>query len=553
MDNLCEFCWLPKHQKESKRCYQYRNILFTCKNCNFSTKGIKNIDDHISQCFEVIPSELNDYDFLRKQVLLLTNKNSELEKIIEDNNDEKLNFKELSMYTTLEKFKNKIFRHIIEQNTGLHLDDIVINKNDGLHIHNLPNTDISVFIHEHMRDEGLKIKNIKDSTKSSKTSDISDSEASECSKSKKRSTKNRSRSRYIKASKVLHSEINPIEQEESEEEEEKKEKENITQNLEELLAKIKTTLNSLKTSKSHVKTLNELKNLRKQVFPLMTINDFQNLLNEHIKTAEIFFKEKDYSGKKLLSIVTKSLTSLEARILSYGDYTNTYLDMDELEDLVKCVDNTFPPNKEFIPFEFSSFCNRFYNYTIVILPIKETLIRNLKNHGFANVVYIPIKKSTIEDPFSYYILQSIKKDKRCWKMDCRLDELTESFINNLLPYMIVLFRKFYRDVFKDNDYRENYKTKTQITECDCEQLLQNIIILSKRKEFCNLLRTIIREKSFYRATDDDRVNLSTDDSMQRKKFQTKDDTDSVEVIKQLFDGITNEQAVDFYRVKVNVL
>jgi hypothetical protein len=41
--------------------------------------------------------------------------------------------------------------------------------------------------------------------------------------------------------------------------------------------------------------------------------------------------------------------------------------------------------------------------------------------------------------------------------------------------------------------------------------------------------------------------LYGDDALQRKRFQEKDDGDLVEIIKQIFDGISSEDAVDFYR------
>ena len=68
-------------------------------------------------------------------------------------------------------------------------------------------------------------------------------------------------------------------------------------------------------------------------------------------------------------------------------------------------------------------------------------------------------------------------------MDCRLEYFTNNFIAQILPYLITKFRQIYNDVFHDNCYRENYKMQSQILECDCEQLLQNIIFLTDTKKF----------------------------------------------------------------------
>ena len=111
-----------------------------------------------------------------------------------------------------------------------------------------------------------------------------------------------------------------------------------------------------------------------------------------------------------------------------------------------------------------------------------------------------------------------------------------------------MFRKIYYDVFDDNIFRIDYSNKTQITECDCEQLLQNIFLLSQPIKFCNKIRFLIMKNASYTPTENDKFNLYGDDTLQKKKFQHTIKTDNiVDVIKELFDSITTEDAVDFYR------
>jgi hypothetical protein len=102
-------------------------------------------------------------------------------------------------------------------------------------------------------------------------------------------------------------------------------------------------------------------------------------------------------------------------------------------------------------------------------------------------------------------------------------------------------------VFDDNEYRVNYSTHCQLTECDCEQLLQNIFVLAKPREFCNLIRRLVKEKAVHQVTENDKFNLFGDDALIRKRFLEKEETDIVDTIKQLFDGISSEAAVDLYR------
>ena len=132
-------------------------------------------------------------------------------------------------------------------------------------------------------------------------------------------------------------------------------------------------------------------------------------------------------------------------------------------------------------------------------------------------------------------------------MDCRLEDLATNLSTNILPYMTNLFRKLYKYIFGDNDFRLDYAGKNQLTENDCEQLLQNIFIVSKTQQFCNLLRKEIVTKATYKPTENDKFNLYGDDALQRKKFNEKDDSDTINMVKQLFDDITVEELVDFYR------
>ena len=135
-------------------------------------------------------------------------------------------------------------------------------------------------------------------------------------------------------------------------------------------------------------------------------------------------------------------------------------------------------------------------------------------------------------------------------MDCRLVELSEQIINNVRPFLINLFRKIYQDIFNDNDYRENYSIKTEITGNDFEQLIQNIFILSDSFRFYNIMRKIIKDNSTYQSTENDRVNIFGDDLILKKRFSKNVvNVDKVDIVKLLFDNITNEQAVDLYRSK----
>ena len=138
-------------------------------------------------------------------------------------------------------------------------------------------------------------------------------------------------------------------------------------------------------------------------------------------------------------------------------------------------------------------------------------------------------------------------------MDCRLEDLSNKFIDNIRPYLIELFRKLYFDAFSDYDYRNNFLYKVPDIELDLKQLMQNICILSNPKKFNKYLRNIIKDNATYNATNNDIKNFSSDDSSQKRRFENeKELIDPVETVKLLFDNISTEDAVDFYR-SINIV
>ena len=133
-------------------------------------------------------------------------------------------------------------------------------------------------------------------------------------------------------------------------------------------------------------------------------------------------------------------------------------------------------------------------------------------------------------------------------MDCRLEDLSNKFIDNIRPYLIDMFRKIYFDVFCDNDYRENFLSKMAKVELDVKQIIQNICLLCNPKKFNKFLINIVKTNATYKVTPNDIKNLSADDSSQRRRFENeKEKIDPVETMKLLFDNISSEEAVDYYR------
>ena len=313
---------------------------------------------------------------------------------------------------------------------------------------------------------------------------------------------------------------------------------------------------SIKKERTYTKALKTIKSVRLNIIGIMTLDEYLILLQSHFdKLTNIFIKEKQISEKLSYKHISQSMSSIDLRLKFFLPYyISTPLDIDDLSKLKTCLKLSVNFPKNFKPFSHDDFYRLFFNYGTSVCTIKECIERNLINiYGYNNVVYIPITKSTDNDPFSFYYLKKIDKIKRYWHMDCRLEDLSNKFIDNIRPYLIELFRKLYFDAFSDYDYRNNFLYKVPDIELDLKQLMQNICILSNPKKFNKYLRNIIKDNATYNATNNDIKNFSSDDSSQKRRFENeKELIDPVETVKLLFDNISTEDAVDFYR-SINIV
>ena len=316
-----------------------------------------------------------------------------------------------------------------------------------------------------------------------------------------------------------------------------KELENTYKLMNELIDKIKI-------NKTYLKTLTDLQRTRSSLLGLIGLEEYKNICNEHVKTLTGIFTEKGFSDKKIDSQATKGLTSLEMRLIKHPNYFNFHLDVDDVRKITDALDSQHPRPNFYKVFDISSVCIGMFNYGSVLASLKVNLQRVLFNRNFNNIIYVDKAKSTKNDPFSFYVLTSVSFAKNNWNMDCRLEETTTAIRNDLLPFMINTFRELYRDIFGDNEYRSDYKTKCQLTECDCEQLLNNIFILASNNSFNSLLRNLVKEHSTYTPTDNDKFNIQSDDAMQKRRLKSFCDIDEAVSIR-LFDTISSEEIKQF--------
>ena len=144
--------YLLKHQKAAKYCAKYQYIIFFCKRCNFNTKGIKNIEEHLVNCNSKHTSTKNPLSDLVKSKQLIQDEKSNLEiKItqLEINlRNKDLDIMDLRLRIQFEQMKNKIYTNIIQTQTNIKVDNIIQENKDDIHIFNFKNGKIPLVIHE---------------------------------------------------------------------------------------------------------------------------------------------------------------------------------------------------------------------------------------------------------------------------------------------------------------------------------------------------------------------------------------------------------------------
>jgi hypothetical protein len=560
--------YLLKHKKTAKYCTKYEDIIFVCRKCNFSTKGIKNIEKHSEEC-TYISNSLSEIVNSKQQVddkkRVLDIKIIQLETKIRNKD---LSIMDLRLRLQFEQMKNKIYSNIIQTQTDIKVENIIQENKDDVHIFNFENGNIPVIVHEFAEnntekhilsikenseiEEYKSKKKKKDSEKDSEIEDETIKQDSEIDdETKERKKIYRTVKEYTKTTeKVLE---NKLKEDivRVDKEIDKIVYNNFDVSYKDIKEEIEKLFETLTTSRVYTVTLSSIRKLRKKLLGKLSLIEYTTIVFEHIKRVEDIFTERKCTTKKIIKIVSSSLTPLDMRLTYYKGYTNVNIEHEEVEQFGLALEILIEHKKQFVPYNKNTFFDNIKNYGLSIFELRDCIERCLVNrYGFHNVIHVKRPKSTSKDPYSFYTLATVG-DTRCWKMECRLEDFVSHFADISLTYCITLFRKIYFDVFEDNIYRKDYMSKSQITEFDCEQLILNIITLSQPITLCKLFQDIIITKCTITPTEADKFDFYGDDKIQQKRFNTTKDLDenTANVMKRLFNGIDDDDTFNIINSK----
>ena len=515
----------------------------TCKKCGFSDNKYKenSLDIEINikdKCIEEIPISINQ-EVIKNLTIL-----------------------NLQLNLQYEQMKNKIYADIIEKQINIKLEDIIKESEKQINIHDFTNGKTEILLHTFIKSTNSvqiqqydiePLKNTKKKPKKKIEEDhelvIEIEEGVEIQTDNIKSSKPKFRrvKDYIKTS---EKELNTKLKEDVVKVEKKLEEivyNNFDVSQKEITERIEELFIQLQNNRIYTSTLNTMKDLRRKLLGKINIEEYSSLVSSHVKRLEDIFSNKKYNIKKINKIISGSLTPLDSRLIHYEGYIDISIEVDELQKFGLVLGILVHHDKNFTPYDKQLFFKNIKNYGLSLFELPECIQRCLVNKfGFHNIIYVNRDNSKqISDPYSFYVLNNVKDSNRLWKMECRLEDFTLDFISSLLPYCIHLFRKIYKDVFTDNIYRPDYIYKSQVTEFDCEQLLQNIILLSKPNLLCKTLQQIIINNCTFTITEIDKFDFHGDDKLQQKRLAKAIDKDEDihQVFKTIFDQINTDDCI----------
>jgi hypothetical protein len=409
-----------------------------------------------------------------------------------------------------EYFKSKLFAKIAEKFAGIDMKDFFKEKPERIDIY--PNTKFNVVMHH-------------------QPTQIVDPPSQPVNEERKR------KEHFIS---VKH--ITDIAPEQTVDERQKNIKDKINMISSETVTKDISSLLETLNKTNFNDSVKKLKQFRKKLIPNLTHDTYIKLLKEHYTITEKIFQSE--TSRRKDTYMEKSFSSLEHRLLLSPCNHLFSIEPSDIE-LYHCLIPEEATYSEWVPFNREKYFKQCLTYDLAFSHIQDIVKRTLFNKfGYNNVVYIPIKKT--EEKYTYYYLDKLEGGKRCWKMDYKLENLTDRFCEIAVDRIIFYFRQLYSCVFRDNTFRHDFLKKAPCIEPEFQQLIQNINLLSDRNSMYKMFQSLVDDNAEFKPTDNDKVNQYTGDKITRKILPFDDlKTIQLENIAHLFENPNQDDISKF--------
>lgn len=311
-------------------------------------------------------------------------------------------------------------------------------------------------------------------------------------------------------------------------------------------------LEAAKTTKDCTTILSEIKSQR-QLFQLkLSPAEYGLFLVEHIDRIKGVLSANEnicrkLEPKKLTTLFTRILTTLEQRIILHQGFQNQTVDVDEIMKYRQCLVLSAKHSKTYRTFTFDTFFEYFTNFSLALFSVYDMFEIYVANpYGYKNLCYANFGS---DNEYAFYHLENYDGAVRYWTMDCRLESIILKLSDIVRVYCTTLFRKIYKLCFNTNDYIEGYRVKFPVLEFDCEQLLRNILLTVNVNCFNRELCNIVKQKCTITPSVNDKFSSYTDNEEQAISFKRYELTDSdiISVVETVFDNIKDSQCLEIYK------
>lgn len=459
----------------------------------------------------------------------------------------------------LEKVLNNVLRHYVEKETNLYIPDFIDERKDSIHLYERRKGDLPIIVHKNLQiiydnDTNHDSQPSTVSTKQVSTQDqpITTHTATHITTHIATPAQEPMKKEVYRAIKgvnlVLEQDPEEVQHRvEAKDDEIKDIVDTIFEpvNIEECYEEIDKIFEKLSTSRVYTKLLERIKKMRYNTLRWLDLKEYELLVQKHLRIVRSIIQAKKYNNAaKERKIIQDAFTPLELRLVSFGKYYETIIEAEDIDKIKISLEACTQFPKEYVPYESSM--TKMQNYSLLLFTVDKCIEYYIINrYGFHNIVYIEMPKSQESDPYSFYHLERVDDNKRCWCLDSRLEGLAQEIHSSLLTYAMNLFRKIYRDAYGDYTYRPEFWEMYPIAEYELIQLLENILVMGSIPDLIDKLRVMIRERATMAPTDIDKINLKTEESGQKTRLKNmRKDYSKVCIIQKLFTNMSDDDAIE---------
>ena len=283
--------------------------------------------------------------------------------------------------------------------------------------------------------------------------------------------------------------------------------------------------NQTKLKRDENKLMVEMKDIRKKILEQSTTSGYVEFLREQhglIRKPKLF---------------PSIFSSYEQRLLNIPHFSNNLLSFDDIQS----VDNSIKLYYQAIPKQSFKvdLLHDITHYAIALYPIESLLEKIFSCITFKSVVYASTNKKLEGQNITFYMFDREDEEGRnMWNIDHQLLSTSTRITTFLLQFCISLYRTIYRDFYGDNNFREHSQDGELF---DIKILYNNIITLSKPKEFREKLQQIIVKECTLSITSNDKFDFKTDNKMLKQESNVPDcKTQVFDSLNRLYDNLTIE-------------